>query len=63
MVLGFKRKGLLVKMVSTGHLVSPGRRPQRHILHCLYLLKARVTCVGAPDVCGIQVVAIHGGGI
>ena len=38
LVLDFQREGLLVEMVNTGHLVSPG----------LYLLKARVTCVGAP---------------
>ena len=38
-----------MEMVNTGHLVGPGRRPQSRILRCLYLLKARVTCVG---VCG-----------
>ena len=36
-----------MEMVNTGHLVGPGRRPQSRILHCLYLLNARVTCVGA----------------
>ena len=40
-----------MEMVNTGHLVDPGRRPQSRILRCLYLLKARVTCVGAPDWC------------
>ena len=48
-VLGSQREGLLVKMVNTGHLVGPGRCPQSHILYCLYLLKAQVTCIGAPD--------------
>ena len=42
-----------MEMVNTGHLVGPGRRPQSRILRCLYLLKARVTCVGAPDWCCI----------
>ena len=36
-----------MEMVNTGYLVGPGRRPQRRILRCLYLLKARVSCVGA----------------
>ena len=42
-----------MEMVNTGHLMGPGRRPQSRILRCLYLLKARVTCVGAPDWCCI----------
>ena len=42
-----------VEMVNTGHLVGPGRHPQCHILRCLYLLKARVTYVGAPAWCCI----------
>ena len=53
MVLDYQREGLLVEMVNTGHLVGPGRRPQSRILRCLYLLKAQVTCVGAPDWCCI----------
>ena len=53
LVLDFQREGLLVEMVNTGHLVGPGRRPQSRIMRCLYLLKARVTCVGAPDWCCI----------
>ena len=52
-VLDSQREGLLVEMVNTGHIVGPGRRPQSRILWCLYLLKARVTCVGAPDWCCI----------
>ena len=42
-----------MEMANTGHLVGPGRRPQSRILGCMYLLKARVTCVGAPDGCCI----------
>ena len=48
-VLDFYREGLLVEMVNTGHLVSSGRHPQSCIWRCPYLLKARVTHVGAPD--------------
>ena len=36
-----------MKLVNTVNLVIPGHRPQRRILRYLYLLKARVTCVGA----------------
>ena len=43
----------MMKMVNTGHLVIPGVRPQIRIMRGLYLLKARVTCVGAPDWCSI----------
>ena len=43
--------GLLVSMVNTGHLVSPGRRPQSRIMRCLYLFRTRVICVCAPDWC------------
>ena len=59
----FQCEGFLVKIVNTGHLVSHGGRPQSHILRCLYLLKARVTCVGALDWCSIAcyvVVVCHG---
>ena len=35
--------------VNTGHLVGPCGCPKSHILHCLYLIKTQVTCVGAPD--------------
>ena len=42
-----------MEMVNTGHLVGPGHRPQSRILRCLYLLEARVACVGAPDWCCI----------
>ena len=52
-VHGFQHEGLLVKMVNTDHLVSPGRRPQSSILRCLYFLNARVTYVGAQDKCSI----------
>ena len=48
-----QRVGLLVEIVNTGHLVGSDRRPQSRILRCLYLLKARVTCVGALDWCCI----------
>ena len=49
----FQCEGVLVKMGNTRNLVSPGGRPQSHILHSLYLLKARVTCVGAPYWCSM----------
>ena len=52
-VFEFQCEGLLVEMVNTGHLVSSGHRPQSRILCCLYILKARVTCVSAPDWCCI----------
>ena len=38
-----------MKMVNTGRHVSSLGYPQSCILCCLYLLEARVTCVGAPD--------------
>ena len=41
-VLDSQREGLRGEMVNTGHLVGPGRRSQSRILHCLYLLKARM---------------------
>ena len=49
MVLDFQRERLLVKMVNT----SPGCRSQSHMLCCLYLLKARFTCIGTPNWCSI----------
>ena len=44
-------KELLVWMVNTGHPVSTSGRSLSHIMRCLYLLKAQVTCVGTPDWC------------
>ena len=56
-VADFQREGLLVKMVNTGHVVSPVGRPQSRILRSLSIfLKLESLALGAPDWCRIAAI-------